>query len=121
MLHFLQQPFDKQNYRQLFDKWAAGQGAAHLFVYYQKPYRVTEQGDIEVSERQPHEFIVTDGKSALHFHFSSVLTKISRFFSYGTGFDEIQIESTWLKFAHIRAIFDSRQDLNFKELSSNLT
>ena len=57
------QPFDKQNYRQLFDKWAAGQGAAHLFVYYQKPYRVTEQGDIEVSERQPHEFIVTDGNN----------------------------------------------------------
>ena len=39
----------------------AGTGPAHLFVYYQKPYRMNEQGEIE-ELRQPAEFIVTDGK-----------------------------------------------------------
>ena len=39
----------------------AGQGPAHLFVYYQKPYRMSEQGEVE-ELRQPAEFTVTDGK-----------------------------------------------------------
>ena len=40
----------------------AGQGPAHLFIYYQKPYKLNEQGEVE-ELRQPAEFIVTDGKS----------------------------------------------------------
>jgi hypothetical protein len=32
-----------------------------MFVYYQKPYRINEQGDID-ELRQPAEFIVTHGK-----------------------------------------------------------
>ena len=39
----------------------AGQGPAHLFVYFQKPYRMSEQGEVE-ELRQPAEFTVTDGK-----------------------------------------------------------
>jgi hypothetical protein len=54
------QPFEKPPNKQLFDRWMAGQGPAHLFVYYQKPYRMNEQGEIE-ELRQPHEFVVTDG------------------------------------------------------------
>jgi hypothetical protein len=38
----------------------AGQGPAHLFIYYQKPYKLNEQGEVE-ELRQPAEFIVTDG------------------------------------------------------------
>ena len=50
----------------------AGTGPAHLFVYYQKPYRMNEQGEIE-ELRQPAEFIVTDGK--FKFLFVSVGAK----------------------------------------------
>jgi len=38
----------------------AGQGPAHLFIYYQKPYKLNEQGEVE-ELRQPAEFLVTDG------------------------------------------------------------
>lgn len=41
-----------------------GEGPAHLFVYYQKPYKLNEQGEVE-ELRQPAEFLVTDGKSLL--------------------------------------------------------
>ena len=41
----------------------SGQGPAQLFVYYQKPYKINEQGEPEELKQQPHEFIVTDGKS----------------------------------------------------------
>jgi hypothetical protein len=44
----------------------AGQGPAHIFVYYQKPYKLNEQGEVE-ELRQPAEFQVTDGKSKAHF------------------------------------------------------
>lgn len=40
----------------------SGQGPAQLFVYYQKPYKINEQGEPEELKQQPHEFIVTDGK-----------------------------------------------------------
>ena len=60
-LNFLQQPFDPKPNRALLDKWMAGQGPAHLFVYYQKPYKITDQGEVE-ELRQPPEFIVTYGK-----------------------------------------------------------
>ena len=39
----------------------SGQGPAHLFIYYQKPYKINEQGEVE-ELRQPVEFVVTDGK-----------------------------------------------------------
>lgn len=42
----------------------AGQGPAHLFVYYQKPYKLNEQGDVEEIRSSSPEFQVTDGKSA---------------------------------------------------------
>jgi len=38
----------------------SGAGPAHLFVYYQKPYKMNEQGEPE-ELRQPHEFVVTYG------------------------------------------------------------
>ena len=41
----------------------AGQGPAHLFVYYQKPYKLNEQGDVEEIRSSSPEFQVTDGKS----------------------------------------------------------
>lgn len=39
-----------------------GQGSAHLFVYYQKPYRVTETGEIDEYKGGREEFYITDGK-----------------------------------------------------------
>ena len=52
----------------------AGTGPAHLFVYYQKPYRMNEQGEIE-ELRQPAEFIVTDGK--FEFSLPALAVKIA--------------------------------------------
>ena len=57
----VQDPFTKQPNKSVFDRWMSGQGPAHLFVYYQKPYRINEQGEDE-DLRQPIEFVVTDGK-----------------------------------------------------------
>ena len=62
----MQQPFEKQPNKQIFEKWMSGAGPAHLFIYYQKPYKMNEQGEIEPL-RQPEEFIVTDGKSKFDF------------------------------------------------------
>ena len=39
----------------------AGQGPAHLFVYYQKPYKINDQGEVQ-EERAPADFVVTYGK-----------------------------------------------------------
>ena len=39
-----------------------GTGPAHLFVYYQRPYKVTDQGEIEEYRGGREEFYVTDGK-----------------------------------------------------------
>lgn len=42
-MSFVQQPFDKPPSNKLvLDKWLSGQGPAHLFVYYQKPYKMNE-------------------------------------------------------------------------------
>jgi hypothetical protein len=60
----LQQPFESKTNKTIYDKWMNGQGPAHLFVYYQKPYKMNEQGDID-ELRQPPEFIVTHGKSII--------------------------------------------------------
>ena len=57
-----QNPFDKPQYKQILERWMAGTGPAHLFVYYQKPYKVNEQGEIE-ELRQAVDWFVTDGKS----------------------------------------------------------
>jgi hypothetical protein len=43
----------------------SGQGSPHLFIYYQKQYKINEQGDIEDNYRNSHnEFVVSDGKFA---------------------------------------------------------
>jgi hypothetical protein len=39
-----------------------GTGPAHLFIYYQKPYKVTDQGEIEEYRGGRDEFFVTDGE-----------------------------------------------------------
>ena len=39
-----------------------GTGPAHLFIYYQKPYKVTDQGEVEEVRGSREEFFVTDGK-----------------------------------------------------------
>ena len=49
----------------------SGQGPATLFVYYQKPYRMNDQGEVE-EQRQPHEFFVTHGK-----YFSDLTTNFA--------------------------------------------
>lgn len=38
----LQEPFTSQKYKGIFDAWMKGTGPAHLFIYYQKPYKVTD-------------------------------------------------------------------------------
>lgn len=43
-----------------------GSGPAHLFVYYQKPYKVTDQGEIEEILGSREEFFVSDGKFPLN-------------------------------------------------------
>ena len=75
----MQQPFDKQPNKQIFEKWMAGTGPAHLFVYHQKPYRMNEQGEIE-ELRQPAEFVVTDGK--FEFSFACVGHRVVGFMSF---------------------------------------
>ena len=30
----MQNPFDKPQNKQIFERWMAGQGPAHLFIYY---------------------------------------------------------------------------------------
>ena len=59
----LQAIFQKPQYKPMFDKWMAGQGPMHIFVYYQKPYKITAHGEIE-ELRQGPELIATDGKCA---------------------------------------------------------
>jgi hypothetical protein len=36
------EPFTSQKYKGIFDAWMKGTGPAHLFIYYQKPYKVTD-------------------------------------------------------------------------------
>ena len=83
----------------------AGTGPAHLFVYYQKPYRMNEQGEIE-ELRQPAEFIVTDGKFKFLFECVGAKSLIILFFStlnfYLLGFLIIpDLNSNYLKGAKL--------------------
>jgi hypothetical protein len=36
------EPFTNEKYRPIFEGWMKGTGPAHLFIYYQKPYKITE-------------------------------------------------------------------------------
>ena len=42
-----------------------GTGPNHLFIYYQKPYKMTDQGEIDEVRGSREEFFVTDGKFGL--------------------------------------------------------
>ena len=44
-----------------------GTGPAHLFIYFQKPYKITDQGEIEEIRGSREEFFVSDGKFPLNF------------------------------------------------------
>ena len=44
-----------------------GTGPAHLFIYFQKPYKITDQGEIEEIRGSREEFLVSDGKFPLNF------------------------------------------------------
>ncbi len=46
----------------MYERWMSGQGPAHLFIYYQKQYKITEQGELEENRGGNKEWIVTDGK-----------------------------------------------------------
>jgi hypothetical protein len=46
----------------MVDAWMNGQGPAHLFVYYQKAYKINENGEVEESKTGREEFHFTDGK-----------------------------------------------------------
>ena len=44
-----------------------GTGPAHLFIYFQKPYKITDQGEIDEIRGSREEFLVSDGKFPLNF------------------------------------------------------
>ena len=48
--------------RPLLDGWMAGTASAQIFIYYQKPYKITESGEIEDDKNSGKQFYVTDGK-----------------------------------------------------------
>ena len=56
-----------------------GSGPAHLFVYYQKPYKLNEQGDVEEIRSSSPEFQVTDGKSTARILQSQQFLEFSLF------------------------------------------
>ena len=49
--------------QRLLERFCAGEGASHVFVYYQKPYRIDDEtGEVrDLSSQQ--EFVVTDGSN----------------------------------------------------------
>ena len=57
-----------------------GTGPAHLFIYYQKPYKVTDQGEIEEYRGGREEFFVTDGKCGFLFIWSTPLINLFKSF-----------------------------------------
>jgi len=49
-------------HKQLLENFFKGTGSAHLFIYYQKPYRLTESGEtVEVAGARD-DFFITDGE-----------------------------------------------------------
>ena len=65
---FLQEPFTNAKFKGTFDAWMKGTGPAHLFIYYQRPYKVTDQGEIEEYRGGREEFFVTDCKSGFSWN-----------------------------------------------------
>ena len=59
-----QNPFDKPANKQVYERWLSGQGHPCIFVYHQKKCVLNEQGEL-VQQREPADFIVTDGKCLL--------------------------------------------------------
>jgi hypothetical protein len=48
----------------VLETWFKGQGSAHIFIYYQKPYRLTDSGEtVEVAGAR-EDFFITDGRFA---------------------------------------------------------
>ena len=60
-----QEPFTNQKFKGTFDAWMKGTGPAHLFIYYQRPYKITDSGEIDEYRGGREEFFVTDGKCGL--------------------------------------------------------
>ena len=69
----------------------SGQGPPTLFIYYQKAYKLNDQGDdVEDSYKNAHpEFVVTDGKFGPHLMFGGTLKLI---------------QNAWIGFNAIRQI-----------------
>jgi dynein heavy chain len=56
------EPFTHEKNRPIFEAWMKGTGPAHLFIYYQKPYKVTDQGEVEEVRGSREEFLFSDGE-----------------------------------------------------------
>jgi len=44
------------------ETWFKGQGSAHIFIYYQKPYKINDQGETIEQPGSREDFFITDGE-----------------------------------------------------------
>ena len=58
----MQQVFSEATNKNILDNWFKGTGPAHLFIFYQKPYKKNESGDLVEVPGSREEFTITDGK-----------------------------------------------------------
>jgi len=56
------QPFTDPKNKNIFENWMKGTGPAHIFIYYQKPYKVLDSGEIVENPGSTDQFFVTDGE-----------------------------------------------------------
>lgn len=56
------QLFSDAQHKNVLETWFKGSGSAHVFIYYQKPYRLTDSGEtVEVAGAR-EDFFITDGE-----------------------------------------------------------
>lgn len=58
----MQQVFSEATNKNILDNWFKGTGPAHLFIFYQKPNKKNESGDLVEVPGSREEFTITDGK-----------------------------------------------------------
>lgn len=49
-------------HKPILETWFKGVGTAHIFIYYQKPYRLNDQGECVEPANSREEFFITDGE-----------------------------------------------------------
>lgn len=60
-------------HKPILETWFKGVGSAHIFIYYQKPYKLNDQGECVEPQNSREEFFITDGTFPLNLNLRSLL------------------------------------------------